>query len=89
VSDKYELPKVRVEVGESRIFTKLFVDGKELRGVTRVWFDTGDIQRDGPSQSWRNSTRVHVEFLPAELILEGSADLDLLEVHPMYAGAKR
>lgn len=78
------LPKVRIQIGESSTFTSMTVDGHELRGITRLWFDSGDLNgSDGPSHRWRDTTRIHVEFIPSELIVEGDAELDLLEVRPV------
>lgn len=83
-----ELPKVRIEVGEATIFTKVFIDDVELRGVTRVWFDSGDVDAgDRPRQAWRGTTRIHIEFIPQELIVEGVAGVDFLETRPVYMKA--
>jgi hypothetical protein len=84
-----ELSKVRVEIGESYLFTRVFIDDKELPGITRIWFDSGDFNGNGPLKRMTNSTRIHVEFYPRELVVEGEGRTDLLEVHPMYSGSKR
>ena len=76
-------PTVRIEIGESAIFTKVEIDGRELPGITRVWFDSGDLNgADGPMRAWRNHTRVHIELLPASLVVVGTPDVDYLEVRP-------
>lgn len=78
-----ELPKVRIEIGEAAIFTRVFIDDKELKGITRVWFDSGDVDAgDRPRKSWRDTTRVHLEFYPSELLVDGKAEVDFLEEHP-------
>lgn len=83
------LPKVRIEIGESAIFTRVYIDGVELHGVTRLWFDSGDIQGgDGPRKAYRDTTRIHLEFLPQELVVDGVAETDLLEMTPVYAARK-
>jgi hypothetical protein len=86
VSEEYELPKVRIEIGESAILTRVFVDGRELRGIVRVWFDSGDIQgKDRPGHGWyKDTTRVHLEFMPQELVVEGVARTDFIETQPVY-----
>jgi hypothetical protein len=82
VSDD-KLPRIRIETGATAIFTRVFVDDRELRGVTRVWFDTGDIDAgDRPRKAWRDTTRVHIEFIPGDLIVEGIADTDFIEQRP-------
>lgn len=85
-----ELHKVRIEIGDSYLFTRVYIDDKELKGVTRIWFDSGDFNGNGPAMRMTNATRIHVEFYPRELVVEGESNrTDLLEVHPMYTGSKR
>ena len=68
-------PRIRVEIGESAVFTRLFIDDKEIPGITRVWFDSGDLNHgDQPGRAWRTHTRVHVEMLPSELIVTGELE---------------
>jgi hypothetical protein len=61
------LPKVRIEVpnGES-IFTRVFLDGQELRGVVRVAFDSRDVNQ-GP---YDRLAKVTVELI-ADIAFEG------------------
>lgn len=77
-----DLPKVRIEVGPSVLFTRVFVNDVEFKGVTRVWFDSGEVDSDGPRRSYRNATRVHLDFYAQDLLVEGHADVDALEVRP-------
>lgn len=79
-------PHVRIEVGPTAVFTRVFIDDRELRGVTRVWFDSGDVDPgDRPRKAFRDVTRVHLEFYPSELVVDGNTSVDLLKVEPMYA----
>jgi hypothetical protein len=76
-----DLAKVRIQIGESSLFTRMEIDGVELRGITRLWFDSGDLNgQDGPRYAWRGRTRIHVEFYPDELLVEGEADVSKMEV---------
>ncbi len=77
-----DLPSVRIEVGETPIFTRVFINDVELKGVTRVWFDSGDVGADGPRFSFQNATRVHLTFYPADLLFTGTADVDAIEQRP-------
>lgn len=77
------LPSVRIEVGDTAIFTRVFVNDEEFKGVTRVWFDTGDVSgHDGPRPSFNNATRVHLTFYAADLLFTGTADVDAIEERP-------
>jgi hypothetical protein len=79
-----EFTNVRIQIGSHALFTRVFLDGKELRGITRVWFDSGDVD-DGyrPRKAWRDTTRVHLEFLPRSLLVEGDTTVDLVETVPV------
>lgn len=80
---KTDLHEVRVEAGENRLFTRVFIDGKELRGITRVWFDSGRIDDTGPRYRYMNRTTVHIEFVPERLLLGGElTQVDLHETAP-------
>lgn len=79
-----DLPKVRIEIGERAVFTRVYIDDEELRGVTRVWFDSGNVDpHDGPRLGNREYTRVHVEFYPAELLVTGHTDVSAMETKPV------
>ena len=78
-----DLPSVRIEVGETSIFTRVYVNDVEFTGVTRVWFDTGDVSGyDGPARRHGNATRVHLDFYAADLLFTGTADVDAIEQRP-------
>jgi hypothetical protein len=80
------LPSVRIELGETALFTRVYINGEELRGVTRVWFDSGDVSgNDGPAWHHNNATRVHVEFFAYDLLATGPADVDAMEHRPVVA----
>jgi hypothetical protein len=79
-----DLPKVRIEVGPSAIFTRVYVNDVEFKGVTRVWFDSGEVDSgDGPRRSYRNTTRIHLDFYAQDLLVTGNAEVDALEVRPV------
>ena len=65
-------PKVRIEVprGEA-IFTRVFLDGEELPFVTRVQFDTGDVNQ----QRWDKMARVTIT-LHADLEFVGEPEVE-------------
>ena len=81
------LPEVRIELGESPIFTRVYVDGREFRGVTRVWFDSGELNDSGPRLSFRDRTRVHLTFYASDLLVTGTADVDAIEQRPVKVPA--
>jgi hypothetical protein len=66
-------PRVRIEVphGES-IFTRVFLDGEELRYVTRVQFDTGDSNE----KPWDKMARVTIT-LHADVELVGEPSVSM------------
>lgn len=77
-----DLPHVRIEVGESPIFSRVYVNDVEFKGVTRIWFDTGELNDSGPRLSFKDSTRVHLTFYAADLLFTGTADVDAIEQRP-------
>jgi hypothetical protein len=84
-----EFPKVRIEIGPAAIFTRVYIDEKELKGITRVWFDSGDVDAgDRPRKAFRDLTRVHIEFYPQELIVEGETEVDFIEERPRHLVTK-
>lgn len=78
-----DLPKVRIEVVESWWFTRVYINEVELKGVTRVWFDSQDpTGTDGPRNRYSAHTRVHVDFYAADLLIEGNAEVEATEQRP-------
>ena len=78
-----DLHRVRIVTGPENVFTRVYIDGQEFRGVTRVWFDTGEINdRSGPRRSYMNHTVIHLTFYPAELIIEADTQVDAIEQRP-------
>lgn len=75
------LPLIRIAIPEGeRMFTRVFINNEELRGVTRIWFDSGDQSRpfDPPGHRWREEPKVHIELI-ADIEFEGRARADLIE----------
>lgn len=69
------LPKVRIEVAGGRaIFTRVFLDDVELRGVCRVRFDTG-------ADMGGNDTIVTLD-IAADVVLDGDAHV-VAELRPL------
>ena len=81
------LPSVRIELGESPIFTRVYINDREFTGVTRVWFDSGELNESGPRLSFRDRTRVHLTFYAADLLVTGTADVDAIEQRPVEVPA--
>lgn len=76
-----DLPRIRITIPQGeRAFTRVFVNDEELRGVTRIWFDSGDYSRpfDPPGNRWREEPKVHIELI-ADVEFEGKARADLIE----------
>ena len=64
------MSKVRIQLGPTPVLSRVYIDGQEVH-VSRVWFDSGDANsHDGPRRFWGEHTRVHLDLLPDELLVE-------------------
>lgn len=75
------MSRVRIELGRTPILSRVYIDDIEVRGVSRVWFDSGDFNsHDGPRRFYSDHTRVHLDILPDSLVVEGDPDVTVDEV---------